>query len=222
MAKQYTEYDVKRANESLDKAFPQKNAQGQRLGPDGKPIVIIIEVSTSLPVQVDTMELVARYWKAVGIDAQVKAEDRALFETRRSANEHDAVVWQGAGGIDVVLNPPYYFPWSGRADYAQPWYVWYAKPGNPQTAAEEPPAATKQQMALYDQLVTTADQAKQGALMRQILTIAADEFYTIGISLPPNGYGIVRNNFRNVPKLIPDANTYPNPAPTNPCQYFIE
>lgn len=222
MAKQYTEFDTKRANEALDKAFAQKNAQGQRLGPDGKPITIIIEVSTSLPVQVDTMDLVSKYWKAVGIDAQVKAEDRALFETRRQANEHDAVVWQGAGGIDVVLNPPYYFPWSGRSDYAQPWYVWYAKPGNPQTAPEEPPAAVKQQMALYDQLVTTADQAKQGALMRQILATAADQFYTIGISLPPNGYGIVRNNFRNVPKLIPDANTYPNPAPTNPCQYYIE
>ena len=222
MAKQYTEFDLAKANAALDKAFPQKNAQGSRLGPNGQPIAVQIEVSTATPLQVDTMNLMANYWRAVGIDTQVKAVDRALFDTRRLANEHDAVVWAGAGGIDVILNPPYYFPWSSRADYAQPWYVWYAKPTNPTTAPEEPPAATKEQMELYRQLIATGDPARQGELMRRILAIAAEEFYTIGISLPGNGYGIVKNNFRNVPKLIPDAFVYPNPALTNPSQYFVE
>ena len=35
LAKQYTEFDVKKANESLDKALPKKGADGMRQMPDG-------------------------------------------------------------------------------------------------------------------------------------------------------------------------------------------
>ena len=59
---------------------------------------------------------------------------------------------------------------------------------------EEPPAATKRQMELYDQIKATGDAAEQEALMQEILQIAADEFYALGISLPAPGYGIVKNN----------------------------
>ena len=58
--------------------------------------------------------------------------------------------------------------------------------------------------------------------MRQILDIAAEEFYVIGISLPTPGFGIVKNTFHNVPASMPGAWIYPTPAPTNPEQFFIE
>ncbi len=225
LAKQYTEYDVTRANEALDRAFPQKDGQGFRLGPDGKRIAFTVEITAGTgPARSDVMNLVRAHWQQVGVEAQVKEEDRALFSTRLGANEHDAAVWDGAGGLDVILNPPYYFPWSSRSDYAQAWQVWYTNPSGAgaRTAPEEPPAATKQQMDLYRQLTATGDPAKQNELMRQILAIAADEFYALGIALPPNGYGVVKDNFKNVPTIYPDAFTYPNPAPTNPPQYFIE
>ena len=66
-------------------------------------------------------------------------------------------------------------------------------------------------MDLYDQIKGTGDAAQQEALMKQILEIAAEEFYAIGISLGPNGYGIKQNNFRNVPSPIPGSWLYPNP-----------
>jgi peptide/nickel transport system substrate-binding protein len=44
----------------------------------------------------------------------------------------------------------------------------------------------------------------------------------IGTTLPPNGYGIVKNNFYNVPAIFPNAWLYPHPGPTNTFQYFIE
>jgi len=58
--------------------------------------------------------------------------------------------------------------------------------------------------------------------MKEILDIAAEQFYTIGISTEPNSYGIVRNNFRNVPKSMPNSFDYPHPAPDNPSQFFKE
>jgi peptide/nickel transport system substrate-binding protein len=57
--------------------------------------------------------------------------------------------------------------------------------------------------------------------MKQILDIAADQFYTIGISLPANGYGIVKNNMHNVPTTILQAYLYPSPGPTNTFTYYF-
>jgi peptide/nickel transport system substrate-binding protein len=184
----------------------------------------VVEIATGFSqAHVDVMQLVATQWKAVGIESAVKPVDRALFDTRRLANEHDVVIWDGAGGLDVVQNGNYYFPRTTRADFAQAWAVWYTNRSGEgaQTAPEEPPAAVQQQMELHDQLTRTSDPAEQERLMREILAIAADEFYTIGVSLPTNTYGIVKNNFRNVPAVMPNAFVYPNPAPTNPSQYFI-
>ncbi len=58
--------------------------------------------------------------------------------------------------------------------------------------------------------------------MQQILDIAADQFYLIGINLMPPQEGVVSNRFRNVPPVMASTYAYPKPAPTNPSQYFIE
>jgi peptide/nickel transport system substrate-binding protein len=225
LAKQYTEYDVRRAEEHLDKVAPQKGAGGIRLGPDGKPIAFQVEVISALfPDQIDALELVRGYWRKVGIDMQVKVEDRSLFVARREANEHDASIWIGDVGLrDVLLDPHWYLPSGGISAFGIPWSVWYNNPGGAgaKVQPEEPPAAVKEQLQLYDRLKATADERQQAALMRQILEITAEQFYVIGIGLDPNGYGIAKNNFRNVPQSMPAAYEWPTPAASDPCQYFV-
>ena len=77
-------------------------------------------------------------------------------------------------------------------------------------------------MELYDQLKATADPEEQAALMEEILQIAADEFWGLGINLTPPGYTIRRNNFMNTPESYPNAWLYPHPGPTNTFQYYID
>lgn len=221
LAKQYTDYDVDLANQHLDLAgYSERDAAGFRLGPDGNRISFTVDISGAVrPAWSDIMELVQGYWREVGIDAQVRNIDRSLLYTRKEANQHDAVVWGGDGGLgDVILDPSRYFPQSSESNYAILWAYWYM--GDPR--GEEPPAEVKRQMDLYDQLQSTGDLDEQAELMRQILEIAADQFYTIGIVKDPLSYGIVKNNFRNVPESMIGAWLYPGPAPTNPEQYFIE
>ena len=226
LAKQYTEYDVKKANDLLDQAGYKKAGDGFRQRPDGQRITIVIEVSATGTdaTALDTTKLVAGYWQKVGIDAQVKSEDRSLLYTRKGANDHDCVVWGGGSGLrDAILDPRLYFPSSNESNFAQPWYVWYQKPGNPQCQPEEPPEAAKKQMDLYTTgVLGSGDEAGQTAAFKQILEIAQDQFYAIGIALPAPGYGIVKNNVRNVPKELPGSWLYPNPGPTNPEQYSFE
>ncbi len=222
LARQYVEFDRTLANKHLDQAgFDKRNAQSLRLDPNGKPIAFTVEVTPDIYTEsAEALKLIQGYWRAVGIDMQIKEEDRNSLIERRDANQHDAVVWASAGGLDAILDPREYFPVSNESNYAVGWAYWYIDPQDPR--AEEPPAITKQQMALYNQLVATGDPSTQNKLMGQILEIAADQFYVIGIARPGRGYGIVKNNFHNVPGLMPAAWTYPDPAPTNPAQYFIE
>lgn len=156
----------------------------------------------------------------MGIEMKVKAETRELFTTRFQGNEPDAVVWGGDGGLFVILQPGDYFPGTGEAKYAMPWYYWFTNPKNPH--AIKPPAPARKQMNLYRQLQVTVDPKVQNQLMGKILKIAQEQFWEIGIALPTQSYGVVSNRFHNVPKEMVGAWLYPVPAPTNPCQYFIE
>ncbi len=224
LAKQYTEYDPDAANALLDGLYPDKNADGIRIGPDGNPITIVVDVTSNQQSNIDAMGLVEGYWAAIGIDLQLNSIDRSLLYTRKDSNEHDATIWGGDGGLDVILEPRWYFPYSSESLYAEAWQTWFNNPSGEGalTQPEEPPAGPKRQMELYEQIKSTGDADEQAALMAEILEIAADEFYAIGIALGPNGYGIVRNNFHNVPKIFPGSWLYPNPAPTNPEQYWIQ
>ncbi len=220
LATQYTEYDPDLANEYLDRVLPDKDAEGFRLMPNGERLVIAMEViATLFPEWPETLELIQGYWADVGIDMQLVVEDRSVFYDRKAANQHDAAIWGGDGGLDVMLEPRWYFPNGNESNYAEAWQYWYNNPNDER--AEEPPAIVRQQMDLYNELKSTADPERQVELMTQILDIAADQFYTIGISLTPNGYGIVKNNMHNVPDTILNAYLYPHPGPTNTFTYYF-
>ena len=224
LARQYTEYDVDKANQFLDQAgYTQRDGDGFRLGPNGQRISFQVETTAGAlnPEWTDALKLVQDDWKAVGIDMQIKPEDRSLLYTRKNANDHDAVVWGGDGGLEVMLETRWYFPSTNESNYAEAWFTWYNPGGNPTATAEEPPDPVKQQMKLYDQIKATGDNQKQQELMKQLLDISADQFFAIGMSLPANTWGLAKNNFHNVPKSMPDAWLYPSPGPTDPPQYFM-
>jgi len=52
----------------------------------------------------------------------------------------------------------------------------------------------------------------------QVLQIAADQFYYIGTSTVPNMYGVVKNDFRNVPEKMIEAVA---PGIVHPEQFAI-
>jgi peptide/nickel transport system substrate-binding protein len=220
LATQYTNFDVADANAELDKVVPNKDSEGFRLLPNGDRLVIAMEVIPTLfPEWPDELQLIKGYWANVGIDMEEVVEDRDAFYNRKGANQHDAAIWGGDGGLEVILEPRWYFPFSNESNYAEAWQYWFND--STDTRAEEPPDIVKQQMDLYNQLRSTADQDGQNALMNQILDIAADQFYAIGIALPANGYGIVKNNMHNVPNTILQAYLYPSPGPTNTFTYYF-
>ncbi|MGW5361143.1 ABC transporter substrate-binding protein [Actinopolymorpha pittospori] len=223
MAKQYTEFDAAAANEHLDRAgFRERDNAGFRLGPDGRRITIGVEHPSGPASQTDPLELVKGYWKQVGVELQNRPEDRSLFEERRTANQHDATTWgaEGGGKIEPILRPDWFLPSRFESiNYAPLWMQWYESNGR---AGERPPEIVQQQMALYRKMNETVDPDERITQMKEVLRIAKEYFYHIGISLAPPGYGIVKNNFHNVPDKMPASFIWPSPGPSNPEQYFIQ
>jgi len=231
LAKQYTEYDPDLANEYLDKVMPEKDSDGYRIGPDGNRFTFIMEITEGFTAWApDVMELVKSYWDDVGVDVQVKNQDRSLLFDRFVLGVHDAMLWQGDGGNnDALLRGFWYLPITARneagvAHWAANWGTWAqgisTAPDN-SVQAEVPPQAIQDQVALYKELLATGDQEKQIELYRQILDIAQENFWVMGIGTYGPGYGIVNNNMRNVPQVMPHAWLFPTPAPTSPEQYFF-
>ncbi len=221
LSTQFTDHDPKKANEILDKlGYNRKDAQGFRLRPDGQKVFFAIDVIPTLyPDAVDTLELVKRHWAEIGVDIKVNTIERALYYTRGDSNDHDAAVWPGPGGLDPMLDPRDYFaqhPQGSR--YAIPWTLWYVSNGKD---GQEPPESQKRRMKLFNDALATADLAKRGQIMKELMDLTADAFETIGVCLAVNTFGVVRNNLQNVPQKYPNAWSWPNPGPALPQQFFF-
>ncbi|WP_417308072.1 ABC transporter substrate-binding protein [Devosia sp.] len=221
LAKQFTEYDPDKANAMLDEIIPEKDSEGYRLDSEGRRVSIIFEIDQARSTFLDMFELALPMFQDVGIDAQMRTMDRSLWETRvRRGREFDATAHQfGANsGVAAMLDARYFVPFNSNALYAPGWSLYYTEPDNPD--AIEPPAEVKAQQELYKRLLATGDEAKQNELMAELLQNAADQFLTFGVSLPPDGYGVVKNDVVNLMDTMPNSFGWPTPGPARPEQFF--
>lgn len=219
LARQYTEYSPALAGVFLDKAgLHRSDPQGLRLFAGARPCVF--RVAAVMGEHLEALRIIRQNWLAAGVQIEILALDNGAFTKLLEANGHDAAVWWGEGGLDPVSDPRNFFPFSRHSPQALLWARWFADPQDPK--AEEPPPAVGRQMTLYRQLRSTPDPARQADLMRQILQITAEEFPVLGVSWEPTGAILVRNDFRNVPAMMPNAGaTYLCPSPANPCQFYL-
>ena len=133
------EYNPDKANQLLDEiGLSARDADGYRIGPDGKTFVIAIEHAAHAPDISPAAELVSQHLKAVGLKAPVKQIDPQLWGTRIAANEIQATfiwdvqpMWADNTWTDYIPNN----------QWAPLWYLWFTSDGK---EGEEPPAAAKE------------------------------------------------------------------------------
>jgi peptide/nickel transport system substrate-binding protein len=201
----------------LDRAgLNRRDAQGLRMGPDGKRLTIFSEIVSGRGFD-DLAQFFARYMRAVGIDYQVRPIERSLWETKQVAGEIEAGFAAGEGGRDMLLDPRWHLPYSSESMFAPAW----AGLGPGMAGWDDVPAAARRQMELYNLANETSDPKEQDRIAKEILAIAAEEFWCMGVSLPARDIGVVRNRMANVPKVTFASASYPDPAPVNVCQFYI-
>lgn len=221
LAHAYVEYNPNKANQLLDSiGLTKKDKDGYRLRPDGKPLLVTIEIPDTKPGWVDVGELITKYWKAVGINATCRAISGTLLFQRHQASDFDASMYYAAGGMMPLVDLRGYAPVSGEYWGGYQWYQWYTSGGK---SGETPPPLIQHQIALYKQILITIDEKKQKDLFRQILDINAKNLPVLGICERPPIPWVVKNNVRNVPESGWWSDwEYGTGAPINFCQIFIE
>lgn len=218
LAKQYTEYDVDKANALLDQIGMKKGADGFRTAPDGQSFAFILEGTNELSGYIsDVANMLVNYWKAVGINVEYKAEARDLLYQRKDNNDTDAMLWGGEGGLNPLLDARNFAPVHYESAWAPAWRNWYQQAEN----AEEPPADVKALIAKFDEATLAGSLEAQVQATQEMLQLAADLFPNVGISTPANGFGVAQNALKNVPDQMITDFTYTDPFIARPFAWFF-
>ncbi len=90
MSTYYAKYDPEEANRLLDEMGLKKGPDGMRVRPDGEPLTIVLwDAIKRIPLS----EIVAEYWRKVGVQVTINPSTREAFKQALIANEVHASVW---------------------------------------------------------------------------------------------------------------------------------
>ena len=216
--KAYTEFDPVKANQLLDEMeLSQRNKNGIRLRPDGRPLHLRIEIA-SVFLSIPMFELIARQWTEVGVQTELKVEARQLFYARKSALLHDVGVWGTADELIPVVDPRWFFPYSGESIQGIGYARWFQSNGR---RGITPPPAIKKCMELYKQIERSPISKQQQQLFQQIIELNRQNLWVIGTVGRIPSIFVVKDTFRNVPKVAVSGSIFRTPGNTAPECYAI-
>ena len=201
---QYTEYDVDMANEYLDTVAPEKDGDGYRLRPDGERLSFVISIPndysyTTTYTQVG--ELVAGYWNEVGVEAIVNSMPGEQWVNNFLDNNMHAVIFTGEGGagLNSILDPRYVVPGEYHGLWGNGFHAF--RTNNPDASVKiEMTDEFGEQRARYEAVLTQPSLEEQIEAMKEVIQVAADEFWVMGISRPGPGYQPAHERLHNLPE----------------------
>jgi peptide/nickel transport system substrate-binding protein len=217
-AQRYIEYDPQEANAILDRiGFDQRDSNGIRLGPDGEPIFFTLYYATSWPIHGEIAQIVADYWKELGIDSLIKPLERSVFYQMSYNNEIPLTVFTSPG--TSLGNNWWIFPKGAHNSWA--YGRWYATGGK---EGIEPPPGSKirQAMDLYDEAMQSPDMDEIIEAIKQILDWGTEEIWGIGLVGEIPAIGVISNNVGNVPQDAPSGTHLLHPGNLMPEQWYFK
>jgi peptide/nickel transport system substrate-binding protein len=222
MERMYAEYNPDRADHILDKlGLNKRDKDGFRLRPDGKTLGLTIDF-TIFPgaTTSDVVEMIARYWQAVGIKVAIRTMERSLYTSRTQAGEHEIAIWNLDRCSQVIADPRHFVPYILIAARWCPLYcTWFNSGGK---SGEEPPADVKRIMSLWEEVKGEVDKNRRDKLFKEILNIHKNQLYMIGTVGELPQPLVVKNYFRNVPDGFIWDDMLQSPANAYPEQFFIK
>jgi len=199
-------FNKDQANKLLDEmGLDKKDAKGMRLRKDGKPLTYVIEEGGLRvgPLTPKVCEMVAAYWRDVGIDTSVKEVDSALLQTRVTNGQVQATVWHGDRCTDLLLplEPVWYIPTGGgQGGASSKWATWWGATDKTAAGLVEPPDQIKKYYDLFAKMTSTIDENERVKFGQQIFDGLAETPLSIGLILECPAPLIFNKNLRNLPR----------------------
>jgi peptide/nickel transport system substrate-binding protein len=199
--KMWASYDPDQANALLDQmGLSQRNEDGIRLLPDGRPLQIIIDTAGEGLEESDVLDLISESWKQVGIALFVKPSQREVFRNRIFAGDSVMAI---SSGIENSFPTPDMTP-AEFAPATQQQYMWskwgqYIETGGKSGEKVDLPAARQLAEWLHDWRMSP-DPAERLNVWYEILHLWADQVFTIGVVANVPQPVIVADRLQNVPE----------------------
>ncbi|WP_435140552.1 ABC transporter substrate-binding protein [Pseudopelagicola sp. nBUS_19] len=217
-----TEFDAAGANARLDEiGMADTNGDGIRELPNGDTLVLNLNYSTQ-GIAGQTVELVAQYWRDVGIDSVVKEVTPDEYRSAQSSNKLDVSMWRKGQPLAIVLGnnelwvPPFENYFGNRT--AMLWAEWVETGGS---AGVEPPAFVMQLMDDINAL-QSADQASPefAALTETMVKNMTENLLFIGTVNAPAPM-IHRNALNNFTETKTHSYEYYRTYPYRASQWWL-
>jgi peptide/nickel transport system substrate-binding protein len=208
----HTGYDVKKANEMLDKlGLTKKDGEGYRLRADGKGR-LRLALTTYLGFLPFTRiaEMMAEQWKKIGIRGEVQEMERGSAVKRVQTNEHQIYFETQWGADNIYGHFPFVFPADGGSPMGPLYGLWYASAG---AQGKTPPARMRELMDKYRKSFSVKDQERT-RMAKEVWKIALDEMWMIPIvcgSPASQGVRVIKTNMGNIPERLWNSAVSDNP-----------
>lgn len=201
LSQSWTQHDTELANKMLDDlGLQNRNAEGTRLLPDGRPMEIIIESAGESTEQTDALELIRYHWDELGIRIFSRSLQRDIHRRRFLTGETMMTISKGLniGLATPDLNPEELAPVSP----AQPnWPVWgqYTQTGG---KAGEPPSlpSVKRLLELYNAWRASTNDMERESIWSEMLEIYSEEVFSIGTTREVIQPVVINSKLQNVPE----------------------
>jgi peptide/nickel transport system substrate-binding protein len=226
----WAQFDTDLANQLLDEmGLDKKNAQGIRLRSDGQPLTYVIEQAGLRvgPLTPKVCELIAAYWRDIGIDATSKEVQETLLSERMNNGQVHCTVWHADRCTDLLMPQDMQWfiplPSAGQGGASSLWASWWAAADKTVEGLVEPPDQIKKYYDLYAQMTSTADEAERVKFGQEIFDGLAENPLGIGLLLECPAPLLFNKNMRNVPpaKSIYGWDTYGH-STYHPEAFFYE
>ena len=197
----WAKYDIEQANALLDAAgLDQRDDDGIRLLPNGRPLQIIIDIAGESTEESDVLELVKKYWKKAGVGMFTKPSSREVFRNRVYAGAAVMSVWTGLENAmaNAEMPPAELAP---TMQTQLQWPKWGEHYETSRASGQAPDMAIVQELLALNTAWRDAESPEaRRAIWQQMLAIHADQVFTIGTVNGVPQPVVTTKALKNVPK----------------------
>ncbi len=197
----FSAFDLDSANRLLDEiGLTARDGDDFRLLPDGRTMIIIVDTAGESTEESDILELIRDSWRKIGIGLFVKPSQREVFRNRVFSGDSIMTAWSGLdnGFPNEKMSPAEFCP-STQQQLQWPKWGQYIETGGMSGEDIDLPEARELATLLIDWR-NAGNLDRQRSLWQKILTIWADQVYTIGTVAAVPQPVVVNRHLHNVPE----------------------
>ena len=197
----YADFNPDEANRLLDQAgLDKRDGQGLRLLPDGRRMDIIVETAGANTEDADILELINDDWSKLGIRAFIHPSQRDAFRQRIMSG---STIMSLSAGLDngvptAIFAPEALAPLLDSQFQWPQWGLYSQTDGHEGVAIDMPEA--QQLLDLYRDWRHSTNKQERTDIWHKMLSINAEQVFTIGIVNGTQQPVVVRKTLQNVPE----------------------